>query len=160
MEGSRTSDCPVINAEPEEYPEPVGQTVDLTQELSRVSSILSSNYKYASYDSYQALKKYYYHRPAMSDSGYQFLVQKTLEECTGYCTCHIIFDGHGQASLAEILIPYEQALSNKILSVASEFDFYERDIAKAILIILINNRMDEIINHISYLKSILESRLE
>ena len=61
MEGSRTSDCPVINAVPEEYPEPVGQTVDLTQELSRVSSILSSNYKYASYDSYQALKKYYYH---------------------------------------------------------------------------------------------------
>ncbi len=61
MEGSRTSGCPVLNAEPEEYPEPGERTVDLTQELSRVSSILSSNYKYASYDSYQALKKYYYH---------------------------------------------------------------------------------------------------
>ena len=112
------------------------------------------------YNNFRRLKKYYYHRPAMSDSGYQFLVQKTLEECTGYCTCHIILDGHGQSSLAEMLIPYEQALSNKILSVASEYGFYEQDIAYAILIILMNDRIDEIVEFINYLKSVPESRLE
>ena len=96
----------------------------------------------------------------MSDSEYQFLIQKTLEECTNYCTCHMLLEGLGEISLAGMLIPCEQALSIKILSVASEYGFYEQDIAYAILIILMNDRIDEIVEFINYLKIVPESRLE
>ena len=58
MEGSRTENSPLLNANPEK--EYTGDPVDASAELSRVSSILSSNYSYASYDSYQSLKKLYY----------------------------------------------------------------------------------------------------
>lgn len=58
MEGSRTSSSPV---NPRSAARPLKNvTADITKELSKVSSILSKYYTYASYDSYQALKKLYY----------------------------------------------------------------------------------------------------
>ena len=112
------------------------------------------------YNNFRRLKRFYYQKPSMSDSEYQFLIQKTLEECTKYCTCHMLLEGLGEISLAGMLIPCEQALSIKILSVASEYGFYEQDIAYAILIILMNDRIDEIVEFINYLKIVPESRLE
>ena len=58
MEGSRTANSPV--AENNNDVELTGTTVDITQELAKASGILSKYYKFASYDSYQWLKKLYY----------------------------------------------------------------------------------------------------
>ncbi len=64
MEGSRTENSDVL---PESTPRPLANvTTDITGELSKVSYILSDYYKYASYDSYQSLKKYYYEYKGMT----------------------------------------------------------------------------------------------
>ena len=58
MEGSRTENSGVL---PEKESRPLTNvTADITGELAKVSYILSDYYRYASYDSYQYLKKYYY----------------------------------------------------------------------------------------------------
>lgn len=58
MEGSRTSASPIMLPEP---PRPLKNvTANIQAELSKVSYVLSEYYLYASYDSYQALKNYYY----------------------------------------------------------------------------------------------------
>ncbi len=59
MEGSRTSMSPVPEIQDSTIPL-VGNIVDITQELKKVSSILTDYYAFSSYDSYQALKKLYY----------------------------------------------------------------------------------------------------
>ena len=58
MEGSRTASSP-LNQRAATRPLKNIST-DITAELSKVASILSQYYAYASYDSYQALKKLYY----------------------------------------------------------------------------------------------------
>ena len=58
MEGSRTSDSLLRNPAPDV---PLtNKTVDITQELDKASYVLTQYYKFASYDSYQWLKKLYY----------------------------------------------------------------------------------------------------
>ena len=57
MESTRTSQTGVL---PVEQPQMTGETTDISAEVSKASAILSKNYKYASYDQYQALKKLYY----------------------------------------------------------------------------------------------------
>ncbi len=58
MEGSRTSESPISLPAP---PRPLkNNIVDITSELSKASYVLSEYYLYASYDSYQYLKNYYY----------------------------------------------------------------------------------------------------
>ena len=58
MEGSRTSESPRYCIDGTIAPKNID--VPVADELDKVSSILSTYYKYASYDSYQALKKMYY----------------------------------------------------------------------------------------------------
>ena len=58
MEGSRTSESLLRN--PQEDVPLLNNTVDITQELAKTSYVLSQYYQYASYDSYQWLKKLYY----------------------------------------------------------------------------------------------------
>ncbi len=73
MEGSRDKFSPVNPEETKPYVE--SQLVDSTAELTKVASILSSSYKYASYDSYQALKKLYYkHKNEV------FILQSVIDE--------------------------------------------------------------------------------
>ncbi len=58
MEGSRTDTSPIINSTVNlEYS---GEMVDATGELSMVAAVLTKYYRYASFDSYQSLKKLYY----------------------------------------------------------------------------------------------------
>lgn len=58
MEGSRTEFSPVLPDQPEITLQNIN--VSASEELEKVASILSRYYKYASYDSYQALKKLYF----------------------------------------------------------------------------------------------------
>ncbi len=58
MEGARTSSS-AVNPAPAERPLK-NKTVDITGRLAIVKAVLSDKYTYASYDSYQALKKLYY----------------------------------------------------------------------------------------------------
>ena len=58
MNGSRTSESPVIDTT--EKITMTNETADASQELAKVSYVLSKYYAYASYDSYQSLKKLYY----------------------------------------------------------------------------------------------------
>ena len=58
MEGSRTSASAVNQPQPERPLKNV--TVSITEELDKVSQVLSDKYQYASYDAYQAVKKLYY----------------------------------------------------------------------------------------------------
>ena len=58
MEGARTSETPV-NDPPAERPLK-NKTVDISDKLVNVKATLSADYKFASYDAYQAVKKLYY----------------------------------------------------------------------------------------------------
>ena len=58
MEGARTSDTPVNDPSAERPLK--GNTVDITNKLATVQGTLSEQYKFASYDAYQALKKLYF----------------------------------------------------------------------------------------------------
>jgi len=58
MEGSRTSESQL--GEPAQTVPLLNNTVDITQELDKASYVLTHYYKFASYDSYQRLKKLYY----------------------------------------------------------------------------------------------------
>ncbi len=58
MEGARTSET-AVNEPAAERPLK-NKTVDITNELAKAKAVLSDNYKYSSYDSYQAVKKLYY----------------------------------------------------------------------------------------------------
>ena len=58
MESTRTAQSAL--PEPPEKPALTGKDVDISEELSKVSNILSKYYTYSSYDQYQALKKLYY----------------------------------------------------------------------------------------------------
>ena len=63
-----------------------GEIVDMTPMLKKVETILSTNYKYASYDAYQALKKYYYHHKAekTADKNVYMEFQALIDDLSQY----------------------------------------------------------------------------
>ena len=84
MEGYRTDASPVLK--PVEDVVMTGTMTDPVEELSKVYYILTNKYKYASYDSYQALKKYYYRysESASVDTAVIEHFEKLIEDLSKY----------------------------------------------------------------------------
>lgn len=84
MEGYRTDASPVLK--PVEDVVMTGTMTDPAEELSKVYYILKNKYKYASYDSYQALKKYYYRysESASVDTAVIEHFEKLIEDLSKY----------------------------------------------------------------------------